>query len=236
MHSRFGSPQYILGRTGFEGEKRAICRRFSALSSPNEFFFAVKSNNCPEVAERVLACGYGLDVSSGVELEQALRLKAREIVFSGPPEALMKAEHSLTGQYLSGKIVDAGKYTQIRLEVNSVRIVVGKNEYYAKVPSGDIKLVGNFEVLANNTTKITLDFDGEQSVNVTGKNQYMFKPVIKLLVEKPSPSAVFTFRNRSIKISLKKEYLDKVEADINEGLAKFGLLDDGYWKLIRRML
>ena len=26
-----------------------------------------------------------------------------EVVFSGPPEALVKAEHSLTGQYLSGK-------------------------------------------------------------------------------------------------------------------------------------
>jgi len=29
--------------------------------------------------------------------------KGGEVVFSGPPEALMEAEHSLTGQYLSGK-------------------------------------------------------------------------------------------------------------------------------------
>jgi excinuclease ABC subunit A len=29
--------------------------------------------------------------------------KGGEVVFSGPPEALMKADHSLTGQYLSGK-------------------------------------------------------------------------------------------------------------------------------------
>ncbi len=29
--------------------------------------------------------------------------KGGEVVFSGPPEALMKAEHSMTGQYLSGK-------------------------------------------------------------------------------------------------------------------------------------
>jgi excinuclease ABC subunit A len=29
--------------------------------------------------------------------------KGGEVVFSGPPEALMKAEHSLTGQYLSGR-------------------------------------------------------------------------------------------------------------------------------------
>jgi pyrimidine-specific ribonucleoside hydrolase len=47
------------------------------------------------------------------------------------------------------------------------------------------------------------------------------------------PAAVFTYKGRSIKISLKKEYLEKVDADINEGIIKFGLMDDGYWKLIR---
>jgi len=47
------------------------------------------------------------------------------------------------------------------------------------------------------------------------------------------PSAVFTYKNHSIRISLKKEYLEKVEADIDEGIVKFGLMDDGYWKLIR---
>jgi pyrimidine-specific ribonucleoside hydrolase len=48
------------------------------------------------------------------------------------------------------------------------------------------------------------------------------------------PSAVFTYKDHSIRITLKKEYLEKVDADINEGIVKFGLLDDGYWKLIRR--
>jgi pyrimidine-specific ribonucleoside hydrolase len=48
------------------------------------------------------------------------------------------------------------------------------------------------------------------------------------------PSAVFTYKNRSIRISLKQEYLEKIDADINEGIVKFGLMDDGYWKLIRR--
>ena len=50
---------------------------------------------------------------------------------------------------------------------------------------------------------------------------------------KTKPSAIFTFKDRSIRISLKKEYLEKVDADINEGIRKFGLMDDGYWKLIR---
>ena len=51
---------------------------------------------------------------------------------------------------------------------------------------------------------------------------------------KTKPSAIFTCKGRSIKLTLKKEYLEQVDADINEGITKFGLLDDGYWKLIRR--
>jgi pyrimidine-specific ribonucleoside hydrolase len=50
---------------------------------------------------------------------------------------------------------------------------------------------------------------------------------------KTKPAAIFTYKNRSIRISLKKEYLDQVDADIKEGIMKFGLMDDGYWKLIR---
>jgi inosine-uridine nucleoside N-ribohydrolase/formylmethanofuran dehydrogenase subunit E len=48
------------------------------------------------------------------------------------------------------------------------------------------------------------------------------------------PSAIFTYKGRSVRISLAKEYLSKVDADIREGIVKFGLMDDGYWKLIRR--
>jgi inosine-uridine nucleoside N-ribohydrolase/formylmethanofuran dehydrogenase subunit E len=47
------------------------------------------------------------------------------------------------------------------------------------------------------------------------------------------PKALFTYKGRSVIISLKKEYLAKVDSDINEGILKFGLMDDGYWKLIR---
>jgi pyrimidine-specific ribonucleoside hydrolase len=50
---------------------------------------------------------------------------------------------------------------------------------------------------------------------------------------KTEPAAVFTYNDRSFRISLKKEYLKQVDADIKEGIMKFGLMDDGYWKLIR---
>lgn len=50
----------------------------------SRFFYAMKSNNHPDIARALIAEGYGLDVSSGVELEAAIECGAREIVFSGP--------------------------------------------------------------------------------------------------------------------------------------------------------
>ena len=47
------------------------------------------------------------------------------------------------------------------------------------------------------------------------------------------PSAVFTYNGRSVRLTLKNEYLEKVDSDIDEGILKFGLMDDGYWKLVR---
>ena len=87
-------------------------------------------------------------------------------------------------ELLASAIVDAGIYTQIRLSVVSVTIWVGEEEHVAKVPSGKIKLVGSFEVVEGEETEVTLDFIGAQSVHVTGNGQYIFKPVIKLLIPK----------------------------------------------------
>jgi hypothetical protein len=112
-------------------------------------------------------------------------------IAENPGEFDLKAIEGIQ-EYLAGQIVEVGKYTQIRLEVDYVRIVVGEDEHQAKVPSGEIKLVGNFEVVENNTTAITLDFNGEKSVLVTGKGDYTFKPVIKLLVERPSSPSTST--------------------------------------------
>ena len=48
------------------------------------FYYAVKSNNHPNVSRVMLTADFGLDVSSGLELDMALGLGARDIVFSGP--------------------------------------------------------------------------------------------------------------------------------------------------------
>ncbi|MGD9556243.1 MAG: nucleoside hydrolase [Mangrovibacterium sp.] len=48
------------------------------------------------------------------------------------------------------------------------------------------------------------------------------------------PAAIFSYKGRSVEISLKPEYLKQVNDDIKEGIVKFGLTDEGYWHLVRR--
>jgi len=58
----------------------------------------------------------------------------------------------------------------------------------------------------------------------------------KIILSKNTLSPILCFRDFMYLIftfSLKKEYFEKVDSDINEGIIKFGLMDDGYWKLIR---
>jgi pyrimidine-specific ribonucleoside hydrolase len=46
--------------------------------------------------------------------------------------------------------------------------------------------------------------------------------------------AVFTYNNRSILIKLKPEYLTELKEVIDEGIKNWGLMDEGYWTLIRQ--
>lgn len=79
-----GEPIYLLDRTILQQRADEFRTAFEKKLADTAFYYAVKSNNHPQVAETLLASGFGLDVSSGVELEMALGLNATEIIFSGP--------------------------------------------------------------------------------------------------------------------------------------------------------
>lgn len=57
---------------------------FSSVLPDTSFYYAMKCNNHPEVSKAMLKNGYGIDVSSGIELDVALSAGAQDIVFSGP--------------------------------------------------------------------------------------------------------------------------------------------------------
>ena len=88
-------PLYVLQTRILEQRCRQFQEAFRKVLPEVAFYFAVKSNNYPEVSRIVLENGFGLDVSSGSELQMALYLQAPDIIFSGPgktgPELLQAA-------------------------------------------------------------------------------------------------------------------------------------------------
>ena len=77
-------PFYVLDTAILKDRAEKFKSAFSAVFPDTGYYYAVKSNNHPEVAKTLADAGFGLDVSSGVELDMVLGLGANDIVFSGP--------------------------------------------------------------------------------------------------------------------------------------------------------
>jgi uncharacterized protein DUF4382 len=97
--------------------------------------------------------------------------------------------------------LEAGHYTQLRLIVSTATIYFGGEPVPADqpacaatlpaptgstspavdIPSGEVKLVREFDLTANGATTIELDFDGDASLRQTGNGRYVLGPVIRIL-------------------------------------------------------
>jgi len=71
-------------------------------------------------------------------------------------------------EFIGSKEIEAGLYTQLRMNVTRATVVVGEEEHDAFVPSGRLKFIRPFQVKDGEITGLLLDFDGDRSINVTG--------------------------------------------------------------------
>ena len=78
--------------------------------------------------------------------------------------------------------VPAATYNQVRMHVKSVIVELDGKDVTADIPSGIIRLVHPFEVKQGEVTRVTFDFNAEESIVVSGADKVVFKPVVKLLV------------------------------------------------------
>jgi len=86
-------------------------------------------------------------------------------------------------QYIGTKEVEESKYTQIRLVVDMIQVKLGDGDLQdATVPSGELRIVRPFKVVAGENTTLVLDFEADRMVNITGSGKIMVKPVVKLEV------------------------------------------------------
>jgi len=87
-------------------------------------------------------------------------------------------------EVLGSRQLPVGHYSQIRLDVEEVIVTVNDEDRIAKVPSGEVKLIGSFEIEAEQNTALTLDFDAAESVRVLGNGNVNFTPVVHVTVTK----------------------------------------------------
>lgn len=81
-----------------------------------------------------------------------------------------------------------GNYQQIRLIIESASITIDGESYPLTIPSGmqtGVKVVGGFQILADQLTELTLDFDAMRSVYEAppGSDNWRMKPTVRLLVD-----------------------------------------------------
>ncbi len=85
-------PIYILDSYALLERAKQFKKAFTFTLPNAAFYFAVKSNNHPEISRRLIRSGFGLDVSSGMELQMALEQGAKDIVYSGPGKTEMELD------------------------------------------------------------------------------------------------------------------------------------------------
>ncbi|MEM7825661.1 MAG: DUF4382 domain-containing protein [Candidatus Aenigmatarchaeota archaeon] len=79
--------------------------------------------------------------------------------------------------------LDPGKYTQIRLKIDSGSVTIDNVTYDLIVPSKVLKLNRGFFLEEGTTLKLTLDFNVEKSL-VRSNNMFKLKPVVAIISEK----------------------------------------------------
>jgi hypothetical protein len=100
------------------------------------------------------------------------------------PQMVDLMQYINVSKVIGQKTMDPGRYTQIRLRIDSGTITVDDVEHTLVVPSGVLKLNRGFVLEEGETLKLTLDFNVERSVHKTGSGQYMLKPVIAVISER----------------------------------------------------
>lgn len=98
LATEHGSPLYLFDEPALRRQACTFRTAFARVAPRVTAYFAVKSNNHPLVTEALLAEQFGLDVSSGVELQAVLAAGADQVVFSGPgktmPELTLAVDHA----------------------------------------------------------------------------------------------------------------------------------------------
>jgi len=85
---------------------------------------------------------------------------------------------------LTSADMEAGSYNIIRLRISNVSVVLNGQAQEAKLPSSKIDIKVHFTVTANSTSLVSLDFNLNDSLHITGDGRIIMAPVIKVEVDR----------------------------------------------------
>jgi hypothetical protein len=95
-------------------------------------------------------------------------------------------------QFLGSGELEATKYTQVRLVIDTIQVKVGSGELTdAALPSRELKIVQPFNVIAGETTALVLDFEADKMLTLSraleaptlaGTEKITVTPVVNLIV------------------------------------------------------
>lgn len=126
------------------------------------------------------------------------------VTVSSTPRTVDLLELKAQGKQLiiADSQLDTDTYTQVRLDVSNVQVRDADGTHEAKLPSNELKLVGELRVESNETTSARFDFIADESLHVTGNGKYILAPVIQFEIREntvvttdASGSAVITGGN-----------------------------------------
>ncbi|NUM25503.1 MAG: alanine racemase [Candidatus Buchananbacteria bacterium] len=106
------TPFYLFDRQSVRADIKKFKSVFTKQIPRLEIFYAVKSNPHPFLLKEVVRQALGLDVSSGRELELAIKYGAKKIIFTGP--AKTDRELNLAIKYRKKLIINLDSFTELR--------------------------------------------------------------------------------------------------------------------------
>lgn len=128
---------------------------------------------------------------------------------------LLALKKSNVAMLLADANIAAGTYGQIRLHVSKVMVTASGKVTEAKLPSNYLRIVGNFTLIAGETSAATIDILADKSLHLTGSGKYILAPVIHFQTE--TGSSVSVKSNGSVDFDG-----GKPETDITVGMDETG--------------
>ncbi len=150
LAERFGSPIYVLDENKLRQRVKQFQESFKKYIDDIDVFYAMKSNNYRTISEIMVQENIGLDVSSGLELTQALECKANKIFFSGPGKTEKELKFALDHADIVTILIDSfnelkllDRITQIyqRTIRTGIRLTTNANGLWRKfgIPLSSLK-------------------------------------------------------------------------------------------------